>query len=333
MYHGIYVGTDFLACMEAPAKRELEICQKYGKPRQHVEIYLREIHEFQQMSPTLHTRLLSDFLTLAPHLELPPTHRFSRPVLRHPDFSPSNIIVTPSNDIVGILDWQHAAVLPLCLIAGIPKHFQNWGDPPSDKLEKPETQLPDNFQNLSAEEQESVRETIRKRLVHFYYAASMMRHFPDHFDAFRDGNAMLRAKLFDRAGAPWEGDSISLKYAIIQAQSQWPMHLKEENNSSRPASAKDGEEIVECPIKYSGQEIKQCIDLYKQENEKMQELEEMRELLGTDALGWVPTTEHLNQSKDMVQVIKTGMLEHSSTEIERIAVHEHFPFDDHDEDE
>lgn len=319
--------------MEAPAKREIQFCQQYDKPRQHVERYLREIHEFQEMSPTLHSRLLSDFLTLTPHLALSSTHRFSRPVLRHPDFSPSNILVTASNKITGLIDWQHSVILPLCLNAGIPKHFQNWGDPLSEKLAKPETQLPENFQNLSTEEQESVRETIRKRLIHFYYAASTMRHIPDHFDALRDENAMLRAKLFERAGAPWEGDSVSLKYAIIQAQSKWPMDLKRENDGPQSASTKDGGELVKCQVKYSEQEIQQCVNLYQQENEKMKELEEMREVLGTDALGWVPTDEHLDHSKAMVQVIKNGMLEHSSTEIEKIAVQEHFPFDDHDEDE
>jgi RIO-like serine/threonine protein kinase len=49
----------------------------------------------------------------------------SRPTLRHPDFSPINILVHTSNDVVEIIDWQHAVILPLCLCAGIPDHFQN----------------------------------------------------------------------------------------------------------------------------------------------------------------------------------------------------------------
>lgn len=33
-----------------------------------------------------------------------------------------------------------------------------------------------------------------------------------------------------------------------------------------------------------------------------------------------------------MQTIKDGLMEHSKTEVERIAVESHFPFDDHDED-
>lgn len=317
-------GTSFLACFEAPARREMEFCRQYGKPRLHVERYLREVHGFQHMSPTAHAQLLSDYLILAPHVDISPTHRFSRPVLRHPDFSPSNILISDANDIAGIIDWQHAVVLPLCLCAGIPKHFQNWGDPVSERLAKPEIKLPDNFQSLDPEEQQAVSETMRKRIVHFYYAALTMRQMPDHFDALRDENAMLRAKLFNRAGAPWEGDSLSLKYAIIQAQSKWPMPLGDEDQSTRDPTT--------CPVKYSDNEIQQCVDEYNQEGEKMQELEEMREFLNIDALGWVPDDEQLQKSKALMQTIKSGMLEHSSTEAERIAVRDHFPFDDHDED-
>lgn len=69
---------------------------------------------------------------------------------------------------MGIIDWQHATILPLCLCAGIPNHFQNWGDLISETLAKPETKLPGNFATLSQDEQETVKETMRRRLVHFY---------------------------------------------------------------------------------------------------------------------------------------------------------------------
>lgn len=79
---------------------------------------------------------------------------------------------------MGFIDWQHSVVQPLCLCAGIPNHFQNWGDPLSEKLAKPEVKLPGNFDDLSQDEQAVVQETMRKRLVHFYYAATTMREIP-----------------------------------------------------------------------------------------------------------------------------------------------------------
>ncbi|KAJ5528906.1 hypothetical protein N7527_002299 [Penicillium freii] len=303
----------FSACFEAPAKREMEFCERFGKPRLHVERYLREIHQLQNLSPIPYQHLLAKFLKLAPYLDVPPGHRISRPTLRHPDFSPSNIL---------IIDWQHTVILPLCLNAGIPEHFQNWGDPLSETLSKPEVKLPDNFDQLSYEEQETVRETMRRRIVHFYYAALTMKSLPDHFDAIRSENCMLRAKLFHHAQAPWEGDSVTLKYVMLQVLKNWPMSLDEGAHQTRS---------VDCPIHFSEEEIQQCSEDYRQEQEKLQELGEMRDIIGTDALGWVSDEDELERCRAVIQSIKDGLMEHSSTEMETTAVLSHFPFDDHEE--
>ena len=265
---------------------------------------------------------LSDYLKLAPGLDIS-GQDFSRPVLRHPDFSPNNILLDSSNDIIGIIDWQHATILPLCLCAGIPNHFQNWGDLLSETLAKPETKLPDNFATLSQDEQETIKETMRRRLVHFYYAALTLRQIPDHFDALRDENAMLRAKLFSRATAPWEGDSTSLRYALQQACRNWPMGISFGNTTAAATPP--------CPLTYSEEEMQQCENEHDHEQDKLQELTEMKDLIGIDSVGWVPDDEHLQAARAMVETIKAGLLEHSSTEIERVAVRDHFPFDDHDE--
>ncbi|KAJ6136808.1 hypothetical protein N7497_012361 [Penicillium chrysogenum] len=310
----------FSACFEAPAKREIEFCERFGKPRLHVERYLREIHQFQNLSPIPYQHLLTNYLKLAPYLDVPSGHSMSRPTLRHPDFSPNNILVNTSNDVVGIIDWQHAVIQPLCLCAGIPDHFQNWGDPLSETLSKPEVKLPDNFDKLSHEEQDIVQETMRKRIVHFYYAALTMKSLPDHFDAIRTENCMLRAKLFHHAQAPWEGDSVSLKYAMLQVLKNWPMSL--DGAQTRP---------VECPVQFSEEEMQKCSEDHRQEQEKLQELGEMRDVIGTDALGWVSDKVELERCRAIIQSIKDGLMEHSSTEMEKTAVLSHFPFDDHEE--
>ena len=315
-------GTSFLPCFEAVAKRELEFCRHHAKPRLHVERYLRELHGLRKKLPSTHAELLSDYLKLAPLLDLSAASRFSRPVLRHPDFSPSNILVNDANEITGIIDWQHAVALPLCLCAGIPKHFQNWGDPVSERLANPAVRLPENFDSLPANEQNLVRETMRKQIVHFYYGALAMKRMKDHFDALRDENAMLRAKLFDRAGAPWEGDSLSLEHTIVQVLSKWPMQL--EGSSTN--------ETVGSPVYYSPERIKRCMEEFGQEEEKLQELDEMKEILGTDNTGWIKDDEHLERATEIRDTIKKGLLDQCTSELERTAVRNHFPFDDHDED-
>lgn len=64
----------------------------------------------------------------------------------------------------------------------------------------------------------------------------------------------------------------------------------------------------------------------------MRELTEMRDLIGTDALGWVPNEDELARAQGVVQAIKAGLMADSSTEMEGMALLAHFPFDDHDED-
>ncbi|KAL4810901.1 kinase-like protein [Aspergillus unguis] len=314
--------SNYRSAFEAPAKREIEFCNRFGKPRPHVELYLRELYEFQNLSPSPHIQLLSDYLSLSPYLELAQDHPFSRPTLRHPDFSPNNILINSSNDVSGIIDWQHAAILPLCLCVGIPQYFQNWGDPISETLAKPDVKLPENFQELSPKEQESMLETQRRRLVHFYYAALTMRQSPDLFDALRNENAMLRAKLYKLAGTPWEGDSVSLKHAIFHTCTKWPMSVDE----GTPAK-----ESV-CPVQFSMGEAQRTLQDHDAEEERMQELSEMREVLGTNSQGWVPDDEHFEIAKGLIQTIKDGLLQESKTDLEKTAVLHHFPFDDHDED-
>ncbi|KAJ5827403.1 hypothetical protein N7447_004166 [Penicillium robsamsonii] len=96
----------FSACFKAPAERELEFREGF-----------------------------------TPCLDVPSDHCMSRPTIRHQDFSPKIVLVDTSNDVIGIIDYYSAS----CLCAGIPDHFQNWGDPLSEKLPKPEVKLPECF--------------------------------------------------------------------------------------------------------------------------------------------------------------------------------------------
>lgn len=133
------------------------------------------------------------------------TGPLNRPVLRHPDFQPNNNN-NNNNEIVGMIDWQHCSILPLGLAAGIPQHFQNYGDPESESLKEPQLDLPSNYDSLSHSEQVAVRETMRKRTIHFLYAALTMRPNKEHHDAIFNESALLRQRLSSIAGTAWEGD-------------------------------------------------------------------------------------------------------------------------------
>jgi hypothetical protein len=285
---------------------------------------LRELHNFELQEPHVHAKLLDDYLKLAPKLAISDNHRFARPTLRHPDLSPSNILVNDEYDIIGLIDWQHAVILPLALCAGIPIHYQNWGDLVSETLQRPGTKLPDDFETLDENTQNEARETIRKRLVHFYYGALTLKLSGDHFDALRNENIMLRAKLYDRAAAPWEGKSLNLEHILIEVLRRWPLTTGEED----PATHRND---LQAPVQYSDQQIEACLKAVELQEEKEEELEEMREVIGIDSQGWVPIDERLNHARQMRGLIKQDLSKQYSTEKERIAIRDHFSFDDHAE--
>ncbi|KAF2457469.1 hypothetical protein BDY21DRAFT_363744 [Lineolata rhizophorae] len=68
---------------------------------------------------------------------------------------PNNIILSDPLDIVGHVDWQHATIAPLCLAAGMPAQFQNYGDPESQRFAQPARELPSDSDSWTPEEQES----------------------------------------------------------------------------------------------------------------------------------------------------------------------------------
>ena len=315
------IGSDYLSCFEAPAKRELEYCKRFAKPRLHPERYLRELYHSKEMSQTAHIDLLSDYLKLAPYLNVPLDHPFAYPTLRHPNLSPDNILVDSSYNITAIIEWQNAVVLPLCLCAAVPDSFQNWGGPGSETLTKPDTNLPKDYHELSAYEQAKAQEAVLKRIAHYYYSALTTQ---DHFDAMSGENSIRRAEVFKRVGVPWEGNSLPLKVATMDTVIRWPtgaMAIDNENCSG----------LVECPVKYSEQEISQCRNELKQVAGARQELAGLTEMIGIDSLGWVPDDEQLERSRAMAQSTKEAMLENSESDVQRTAVMEHWPFDDHDE--
>ena len=108
---------------------------------------------------------------------------------------------------------------------------------------------------------------------------------------------------------------------MLQVLRNWPILLDGE------APARPGER----PVRFSEEDTKQCLELYEQEQEKLKELSEMREFIGTDALAWVADEDELDRCRAVVQSIKDGLMEHSSTEMEKMAILDHFPFDDHEE--
>lgn len=295
-----------------------------AKPRLPYERLYREIYGFCQVSPNRHIENLSEYLTLAPCLGFRMGSSLDRPVIRHPDLQPNNVLISDANEVVGLVDWQHCTILPLGLAAGIPKYFQNYGDPDSEKLIEPRIDLPSNFETLPESDQFAIREAIRKRLVHFLYAAFTKRLNEEHYDAMFDESAILHQRLFKSAGSPWEGDSITLKADMIRAVQCWTSLISAH-------SVGYGRETCSTPtVTYPDRVVRDILALDARQREADVAMDQMRDVLGIDILGWVPNDEY-ETAKEKAREIKAKMLDAAETDEDRIGIQNHFPFDDFDE--
>ena len=186
----MHIGSSSSDIFRAVGERGLAWAKAYAKPRLPYERLYRELCAFCEVSPDSHIENLSGYLTLAPCFGFRAGSSLNRPVIRHPDLQPNNILITDANEVFGLIDWQHCTILPLGLAAGIPKHFQNYSDPDLEKLIEPRIDLPSDYDSLTEIEQSSVRETMRKRLVHFLYAAFTRQLNEEHYDAIFDQSAI-----------------------------------------------------------------------------------------------------------------------------------------------
>ncbi|KAL5333381.1 kinase-like domain-containing protein [Aspergillus crustosus] len=319
---GPWLSSNDIFC--AVGNRELEWTKCHAKPRLPYERLYREIHGFRQSLPDDHIRNLSDYLKLAHCLGFKQQSPLNRPVIRHPDFQPNNILISETNEVVGFIDWQHATVLPLGLAAGIPKHFQNYGDPESERLAQPQVSFPLDYDSLPSAEQNAIRETLRKRMIHFLYAALTKRYNKEHYDAIFDQSVILHQRLHKAAGTPWEGNSITLHAELIRAVQSWSTLVPEDSVGSG-----DGKCAVP-PLEYPDTGVRDVLELDAQQKEADTALEQMQDAVGVDVLGWVPN-DYYETARDTAREIKAQMLKAADTDHDATAVRNHFPFDDFDE--
>ncbi|OJI79395.1 hypothetical protein ASPTUDRAFT_78786 [Aspergillus tubingensis CBS 134.48] len=227
----------------------MDIDRGPSKPRLPYERLYREIYQFKRVSPDTH---ITDL--------------------------PNNILVSDSNEITGLIDWQHCAILPLGIVAAIPAHFQNYGDPESELLKQPQLNLPSVYDSMTPSEQNSVKEIHRRRVIHFLYAALTKRLNQDHYNAIFDQSVIHRQHLFQSAGTPWEGGSVSLRAELIRSISNWSAIVKSTH--------------VAPPVDYPEDVVRETVDLDAQQREADVAMEQMRHALGVDVMGWVPNEDY-----------------------------------------
>ncbi|PWY93129.1 phosphotransferase enzyme family protein [Aspergillus sclerotioniger CBS 115572] len=261
---------DPIDVLRNPALKELVWLRAYGQPRFPFERAYRESMDYQLSDPSEHIASLESYLKIAPALL--PSNELLRPVLRHPDLQPNNIFVSDDLDIVGLIDWQHASVLPLFLASGIQKFFQNYDD--SESLHFRPPQRPD-FEDMDEEEKADAFQDFQRRHTHFFYLAFTQRFNEPHFRAMDQAKNMITHRTFNHAGEPWEGNNIPLQADLVLVAKSWDKYSTDR-----------------CPISFSTIKADSIMQLQGMQGEADLQLKHIRNVIGIGVDGWVSSEEY-----------------------------------------
>ncbi|EKM79538.1 hypothetical protein AGABI1DRAFT_74635 [Agaricus bisporus var. burnettii JB137-S8] len=303
----------------AAARKEVAYLKKFGRPLLPFRRERRESFGYKEQSPSDHTKNLERYLLIASSL-VPKNSAFHRFCIRHPDLQPSNIIVSRSSDsnqlkIEGLLDWQHASILPMFLLAGIPGRLQNYDDPVSQALIPPS--LPTNMDELDQSEQNHAMGLYHYRLIHFHYVKNTERYNKLHHDVLSDPVSMFIYRLFDQAGTPWEGETHALKTTLIEATETWKRLTG------------DG---VPCPIAFEPEDLRQTKELSAKLRVADENFEGCGGMIGFGTETWV-SNEDYRKAKALAKLLKLTVLKEIPEEEIRAKVEANWFLDDMDEED
>jgi hypothetical protein len=273
-------------------------------------------YQYQEQSPSAHIENLQRYLLIASSL-VPRDPALGHFCIRHPDLQQSNIIVRRSSDsgwqVVSLLDWQHASILPTFFLAGVPQRLQNHDDPVSESMTPP--LLPENFDELDETERTNAEEVYRRRLVHYHYVQYTEECNKLHYDALTDPMCVLRSRLFYHASNPWEGETLELKVALMRATERW------ETLTGRGGP---------CPIEFDAEDVRGTTKLNEVQTKADKAFEVWQNILGLGPEGWVPT-QHYEESVALCKQVKEESLTEATSEEERAEIMTQWFWDDMDE--
>ena len=275
------------------ARKELVYLSQFGSPRAPYKGLRRDCYNNEKQEPSDHANNLSRYLLLAPSL-VPDDNSLTAFCIRHPDLNLENLKVSIGSSglqIRSVLDWQHAAVLPLFLHAGMPYDIQNEEDEVSRSMVEPN--LPDDFDKLSKEGQTWEKELHRRRLVHYHYNLSTAAYNRVHHRGLVYPFSNFRRRIFNYATAPWEGETIKLLWALIEMVDNWERFAKDD----RP-----------CPVVFTPDEVDAAMKLDKALESAEKNERTLENHVGYGPETWVPVA---NYEKALAsgQEMKQKMLE------------------------
>ena len=205
---------------------------------------------------------------LADVSSLPILQRSSQPVLWHKDLHMGNIFVSEKDptEIVGLIDWQSTTIAPLFLQARFPIFLE----PPEGYqrgLHLPK--LPENFEELDADDKDIATEENVRALNSKAYEVSTCRQNDDTFVALRVPPALR--ELFLCCGDTADHGIVPLRECLVDLCRDW----------GRLGTG------TECPYVFTDEEISTHAQELADHNEWYEVQDLVRKALQTDDDGWI----------------------------------------------
>lgn len=273
----------------------------------------------------VHVKSLERYLRVAPSL-VPIRPELNAPVLRHPDLQPNNIFISDKYRVTSLIDWQHAIVLPAFLAAGIPNSFQNFSDAESNFFSPPKP--PPDLDSMDEVERSQAQELFRRRHVHFFYLGFTQQFNPPHWRVLEDPIDLLRRRIYNHAGEPWEGLNTSLQHDLVQVSQNW-----EKIAPPNPGSTAAPAPPPACPISFAHEEVQRIDALVVLHREADEDIERINGLLGVGSDGWT-SNEQFEYAKHTAAAFREqGLASADDEPWMREMSERHWPYDDFDEDE
>lgn len=230
---------------KALGRNEMEWIKLHASPRMNYHGSCQD-HEL----PDDDLALLTQYMDVAPYLVPSSTDKEATSnVLWHPDLHLDNVFVDPeTHDITSIVDWQSASIAPLFYQSNIPRMFKH--TQPIQEAGWTIPERPENFNELSQDEQKKIDNDLECEIMHKYYAAQVCKRAPFHWTVLQQPMVPMIRKPVWLVSGVWENkDLFFLCQSLIELATHWD----------------DISPEIPCPIKFTEKDI----ELHSKEEENM----------------------------------------------------------------
>lgn len=118
------------------------------------------------------------------------------------------------------------------------------------------------------------------------------------------------------ASNAWEGETLALKVALMQATEKWEMLTG------------GG---AQCPVMFDVEDVRETMKLDEVQRGTDEALEACRNVIGLGSEGWVPT-QHYEGAMELSKQMKVDALAATTSAEEHAEILGHWPWDDMDEE-